>query len=254
MIAGCVFADECDCRTILDDGDSRCVVKALIVIPAYNEEKNLRKVIADIQENCPEIDYVIVNDGSTDGTANLCRGEGYNSIELVSNLGFSGAVQTGFKYAKELGYESVVQLDGDGQHPASAVRNMLDILGKGEANYVIGSRFCSSKRGISLRSSGSRFLEVLIWLRTGKIIHDPTSGLRAVGSDIYTKMARNLNFVAEPDTVVRAILNGAQVKEMQVNMRERVRGVSHFRNPLNILKYMLRMTVSILLFQGRNWQ
>jgi glycosyltransferase involved in cell wall biosynthesis len=228
-------------------------MKAIIVIPAYNEELNLLDVVRDIRINCPGIDYVIVNDGSTDGTTALCEKEKLNYISLVSNLGFSGAVQTGYKYVLERGYGIAVQFDGDGQHPAAMIREMVEMIARGEADYVLGSRYLNKGKGFSFRRIGSHILSVLIWLRTGKLIFDPTSGMRAINRAVISDMARRFNFIAEPDTLTRALLNGRRVKEIQVEMRPRLHGESHFKNPLNGLQYMLRMTVSILLFQGRDW-
>jgi glycosyltransferase involved in cell wall biosynthesis len=228
-------------------------MKVLIIIPAYNEEQNLDWVVKDIRANCPDYDYVIVNDCSTDGTVRLCRDRGYSYLDLYANLGFSGAVQTGYKYAQAHGYDIAVQFDGDGQHPASIVPAMVRLIESGQADYVLGSRFAEAKKPWSLRMLGSRLLSCVIWIRTGAHIGDPTSGLRAINCCYIEKMARNLNFVAEPDTLTRAILNKARVVEVQASMRDRQAGVSHFSSPINSIKYMVRIMLSILFFQGRSW-
>lgn len=228
-------------------------MKAIIIIPAYNEEENLVDVVAAISAHCVGIDYVIVNDGSTDGTAELCREKGFNIVNMISNLGFSGAVQTGYKYALEQSYDFAIQFDGDGQHPAESIKKMIEILAYDEADYVLGSRFLDIKKPLSWRMFGSSLLQIAVWLRTGKNIKDPTSGMRAVNQKVFRNMARSLNFIAEPDTLVRAILSGARIQEVQVTMKERINGESHFKNPLNSFKYMVRILASILVFQGRKW-
>ncbi len=228
-------------------------MRAIIIIPAYNEELNLPGVLRDIQTYCPGIDYIIVNDGSTDGTVTLCEKERYHYINLTVNLGFSGAVQTGYKYAFEHGYDIAVQFDGDGQHPASFIPQMIGMIERGDADYILGSRFMEKKKPISIRMAGSYFISLLVYLRTGKMIKDPTSGMRAINKTVIKDMANKFNFIAEPDTLTRALLNGKKVREVRVEMRPRLHGASHFKNPLNGIEYMLRMTVSILLFQGRDW-
>jgi glycosyltransferase involved in cell wall biosynthesis len=228
-------------------------MKAIIVIPAYNEELNLPGVMKDIQTHCPGMDYVIINDGSTDGTRALCEREHYNHVNLLVNLGFSGAVQTGYKYVLENNFDVAIQFDGDGQHSASVIPEMLRLIARGEADYVVGSRFVKRKRPGSLRMSGARLIWLLVFLRTGKKITDPTSGMRAINRAVVKHMAEKLNFVAEPDTLTRVLLKGWKVREVQVDMKPRLHGVSHFKNPLRGIEYMLRMIVSILFFQGKEW-
>jgi glycosyltransferase involved in cell wall biosynthesis len=229
-------------------------IRTLIIIPAYNEELNLERVIGDIQRHCPEMDYLIVNDCSTDGTAGLCRDHGFHYIDLYANLGFSGAVQTGYLYAHMKGYNIAVQFDGDGQHSAKSLSALVGKIQQGEADYVIGSRFAERKKPFSMRMLGSRLLSTAIWVRTGHRVSDPTSGLRAVNSSVIEKLAQNLNFIAEPDTLTRALLSGIHVEEVQVDMQERLAGESHFANPINSAKYMVRILLSILFLQGRRWQ
>ena len=234
--------------------ESLMSAKVLIIIPAFNEAENIDRVYREISENCSDVDIVIVNDCSTDDTVNVCRAGGYPYLDLYSNLGFSGAVQTGYRYAYENGYEIAVQFDGDGQHPAESILELVGLIEKDTADYVIGSRFVTRKKGFSFRMLGSRLISAAIRLRTGKKIKDPTSGMRAVRRSLIKKMAFNLNFIAEPDTLTRALLSGARVLEVQVEMKDRHSGISHFAHPLNSLKYMIRIIISILSFQGRDWQ
>ena len=228
-------------------------LKVIVIIPAFNEEKNLINVVDDLQKYCPEYDYIIINDGSVDNTKTLCKMNGYNCISLISNLGFSGAVQTGYKYAVRNGYDIAVQFDGDGQHSAEYIHKIVEFISAGKGDYIIGSRFVEKRKPVSFRMLGSVLLTLLIKLRTGKKIKDPTSGMRAVTSTIAKKMADNLNFIAEPDTVVQAILSRKKVLEVQVAMNERAHGESHFINPFNGIKYMVRIIISILFYQKVRW-
>ena len=138
----------------------------LIIIPAYNEEKNIEKVVDNIVNNYPQYDYVIINDGSQDGTRRVCKERGYEYINLSINLGIGGAVQTGYKYARDKGYDIAVQIDGDGQHDIAFLPEILSILKKDEADIVIGSRFINKEgfQSSAVRRFGINFLSGLIWL------------------------------------------------------------------------------------------
>ena len=119
--------------------------KLLIVIPAYNEEGNIVHVVNELVARYPQYDYVVVNDGSRDRTAALCRQHGFRLIDLPVNLGLAGAFQTGLRYAAENGYDCALQFDADGQHKPEFIQPMLDELENG-ADIVIGSRFLTVKK------------------------------------------------------------------------------------------------------------
>ena len=107
--------------------------RLLIVIPAFNEEANIVRVVEGLTRNCPQYDYVVVNDGSRDKTAALCRAHGYRLIDLPVNLGLAGAFQTGLRYAADNGYDCAMQLDADGQHRPEYIAAMLEELEDGAA-------------------------------------------------------------------------------------------------------------------------
>jgi len=220
----------------------------LIVIPAYNEERNIGRVVRELQEEYPQFDYVVVNDGSRDGTAGLCRSLGYRMIDLPVNLGLAGAFQTGLKYAYEHGYAYAIQFDGDGQHQPQYIQSMLDKMEEGY-DIVIGSRFVSEKKPVSMRMLGSSLIQLALKATTGVTIHDPTSGMRMFNRSMIKEFAMGLNYGPEPDTLSYLIKNGARVAEVQVTMEERLAGVSYL-TPVNAAKYMLRMLLSILLIQN----
>lgn len=151
--------------------------KVLLVIPAYNEEKNIQRVVEDLVRGFPQLDYVVVNDGSRDSTAGICRERGYNLLDLPVNLGLAGCFQAGMKYAYRKGYRYAIQFDGDGQHRPEYIEAMRQKMEEGY-DIVIGSRFVSEKKGWSARMIGSRIIGGAIRLTTGTRVTDPTSGMR----------------------------------------------------------------------------
>ena len=221
--------------------------KLLIVIPAYNEEGSIERVVDDLIQNYPQYDYVVVNDGSRDRTAAICRSRGYRLIDLPVNLGLAGAFQTGLRYAAEHGYDCAMQLDADGQHKPEFIAPMLEELEAG-ADIVIGSRFITVLKPRTLRMVGSYLISWAIRLTTGQPICDPTSGMRMFNRRLLEEFAQNLNYGPEPDTISYLIKNGAVVKEVQVEMAERTAGESYL-NFARSVQYMVKMGLSILLIQ-----
>ena len=221
--------------------------RLLIVIPAYNEEENIVRVVDDLTRRFPQYDYVVVNDGSRDKTAALCRAHGYRLIDLPVNLGLAGAFQTGLRYAADNGYDCAMQLDADGQHRPEYIHAMLEELEDG-ADIVIGSRFLTVKKPKTLRMVGSYIISWSIRLTTGRAICDPTSGMRLFNRAMVEEFAQNLNYGPEPDTISYLIKNGAAVKEVQVEMGERIAGHSYL-TMMKSVQYMVKMAISILLIQ-----
>lgn len=220
----------------------------LIVIPAYNEEENIENVVTFIQEKYSQYDYVVVNDGSKDKTADICRQKGYELLNLPVNLGLAGAFQAGLKYAYAKGYTYAIQFDADGQHRPEFIEPMLERIKEGY-DIVIGSRFINEKKGSSLRMVGSKMLTVAIKMTTGVRVADPTSGMRMFSQNMIKEFAQNLNYGPEPDTVSYLLKNGAKVSEVPVHMEERMAGESYL-NLANSAKYMARMLTSILFVQN----
>ena len=221
--------------------------KLLIVIPAHNEEANIVRVVEELTTQYPQYDYVVVNDGSRDKTAAVCRAHGFHLIDLPINLGLAGAFQTGLRYAAENGYDCAMQLDADGQHRPEYIAPMLEELEAG-ADIVIGSRFLTVKKPKTLRMVGSYIISWSIRLTTGRAICDPTSGMRMFNRAMVEEFAQNLNYGPEPDTISYLIKNGAAVKEVQVEMGERIAGHSYL-TMMKSVQYMVKMAISILLIQ-----
>lgn len=222
--------------------------KVLIIIPAYNEEKNIEAVVERIIHKFPQYDYVVVNDGSSDKTAAICRQRHYHLIDLPVNLGLAGAFQTGLKYAYKKNYSYAIQFDADGQHLPEYIAPIYEEIQKG-FDIVIGSRFVTEKKPASLRMLGSNLIALAIRISTGNKVKDPTSGMRMFSRKMIQEFALNMNYGPEPDTVSYLLKNGATVSEVQVSMQERMAGESYL-NPISSIKYMIRMLTSIFIIQN----
>ncbi len=220
----------------------------LLVIPSYNEEKNIETVVGELERDFPQLDYIVVNDGSTDRTAEICRRKGYRLLDLPVNLGLAGCFQAGMKYAFQKGYRYAIQFDGDGQHRPEYIEAMRKKMDEGY-DIVIGSRFVERPKNFSPRMVGSRMIAAAIRLTTGTKLADPTSGMRMFNREMIQEFALRLNYGPEPDTVSFLIKQGARVAEVQVEISERLAGESYLK-PIVAAKYMVRMLLSILVIQN----
>ena len=223
-------------------------MKCLIIIPAYNEALNIEQVVDRLTKEYPQYDYVVVNDGSKDETAAICRKRGYNLVDLKVNTGLAGAFQTGMKYAYALGYDCAIQFDGDGQHNPDYIADMIAKMEQENLDIVIGSRFVTEKKPISARMIGNTLIEGCILLTTGKRVKDPTSGMRLFNRRMIKKLAYSMNYGPEPDTIAYLINCGAKVAECQVVMNERTAGESYL-NFTRTIRYMTTICCSILILQ-----
>lgn len=227
--------------------------KILVIIPAYNEEAAIRRTVDSIRTTCPDVDYVVINDCSRDGTRQVLRDAGMNYIDLPLNLGIGGGVQTGFKYAVEHDYDVALQYDGDGQHRAEYIKTIVQPILDGEADMVVGSRFIPSGnteagfRSSRMRRLGINIIRRLIKLCTGCTIYDTTSGFRAFSKDMIACFAEDYaQDYPEPEAIITALLRGFRVKEVPVLMNERQGGVSSI-NALKSAYYMIKVTLAILI-------
>lgn len=223
-------------------------MKCLIIIPAYNEAANIEKVINNIVQNYPQYDYVIINDGSTDKTEEVCANAGYQVLNLPINMGIGGAVQTGYRYAKKNNYDVAVQIDGDGQHDVAFLEDMLKLLESGEADVVIGSRFVQKEgfQSSQIRRVGIRFLSILARILTGVQIRDITSGYRVVNRRFIEIYAGDYPAdYPEPEAMIIAAVHGGIIKEYPVVMRERENGTSSITFKKSVY-YMIKVTLAML--------
>lgn len=222
--------------------------KVLVIIPAYNESKNIVKTVGNLISVAKNVDYVVINDGSTDNTRDICIENNLNFIDLPVNLGIGGAVQTGYLYAYNNSYDIAIQYDGDGQHNPEYIKNLIDDINNGN-DLTIGSRYISELsefRSTKMRQCGINILSFLIKMVTGKKIYDPTSGFRACNKEIIKLFAFNYPIdYPEPDSVTRIIKDGYKVGEIPVKMNARENGKSSI-NFLNSIYYMIKVSICIL--------
>ena len=223
-------------------------MKTLAIIPAYNERDSILQAVSELTAVAPWVDYVIVNDGSSDGTCEICKKAHCNMIDLPINVGLSAGFQTGMKYALRKGYDCALQFDADGQHQAQYISAMVSEMESTGADIVIGSRFVTEKKHASARMTGSALISTIIRLTTGKKINDPTSGMRLYGKDLIERFSTESDFGPEPDTIAYLMRHGSKVAEVQVSMRDRTAGESYLSFTKSI-KYMLRTCISILFIQ-----
>lgn len=224
-------------------------MKCLIIIPAYNEEGNIEKVIDNLVENYPQYDYVIINDGSTDNTKVICKDNKYQVLNLSINMGIGGAVQTGYRYAWDNGYDAAVQIDGDGQHDVAFLEGMLELIKDGRADVVVGSRFVEREgfQSSQMRRMGIRFLSGLGWLLTGVRIRDITSGYRVVNRRFIQIFADDYPAdYPEPEALVIAAIYRGRIVEYPVVMRERENGESSITLKKSIY-YMFKVTLAMVI-------
>lgn len=218
----------------------------ILIIPSYNEAENIERVVDELISGYPQFDYVVVTDGPTDGTDEICRRRGYNTVFLPENMGLTRCFRNGMKYALDNGYEYAVQFDGDGQHRPEYIGGMKR---KAEEGYdlVQGSRFleAGSAEMSGLRSLGSIMIRAAIKAKTGVKVTDPTCGMRLYSRKLIDAFVNEDELAPEPDTVAKLLKRGIRYAEVPVRVAERENGRSYL-NPLNAVRYMRRILGSIL--------
>jgi len=223
-------------------------VKKLIIIPAFNEEKTIGGVLEEVRKFCPGFDILVINDGSTDGTAEIVRNAaGVRVIHLPVNLGIGGAVQTGFLYAREKGYDAAVQVDADGQHKPAQVPRLLEALERGEADVVIGSRFLEkgSYQGNAGRRLGIRLFSLTNRLLLGQRITDSTSGFRAYSRKAIEVLSREYpDDYPEPEAIYILKKKKMRIQEVPAEIAGRRGGKSSI-SFLESVYYMVKVFLAI---------
>ena len=220
-------------------------MKILAIIPAYNEAENIHAVLEDLR--CFDGDTLVVNDGSTDDTAAVAKSLGAQVVSHPFNLGIGGTIQTGLKFARENGYDLAIQFDGDGQHRADQIARITELVLRGEADLVIGSRTLPGgyKMGIT-RFMGSRVFHWLIRTLAGHTIEDPTSGFRCYGKRTIALFSRYYtDDYPEVESIITAARSGLRVVEVPVLMRGRLSGNSSITRRKSAY-YMLKVTLAMV--------
>ncbi len=225
--------------------------KVLVIVPCFNEAGNIETVVESIKTT--GYDYIVVNDSSTDNSLEILQSKGYRHLALPINLGIGGAMQSGYRYALAHGYEVAVQFDGDGQHRAQALKQVVTPVLEGDCDMVIGSRFIDNAvkdkeeqgfQSTAARRLGIKILSKVMRWTTGKEIKDMTSGLRAVNKDIIALFAQDYPVeYPEPVTNVLVAKHDKRIKEVPVLMSAR----QHGRSSIGGLKSAYYMINTILL-------
>lgn len=229
---------------------TKIIKKLAVVIPAYNEQDSIAMVVNDILSiSYPDFQIIpiVINDCSTDNTADVVKALNCVLLDLPVNLGIGGAVQTGFKYAFENDFDYAIQVDGDGQHPASEISKLLSEAEKGKHNIIIGSRFIEKKgfQSSGMRRFGINFLRNLIKLFSGKTIYDNTSGFRLIDKKVLELVANDYpDEYPEPESIIMFSKKGFTIKEVAVEMKERQGGESSIR-AFDQLYYMIKVSLAI---------
>jgi glycosyltransferase involved in cell wall biosynthesis len=230
--------------------------RMVAVVPAWNEAGAIGGVVDEIRAFDPHIDVVVVDDASTDDTVDVARAHGAKVLALPFNVGIGGAVQTGFRYALEQGYERAVRLDGDGQHDASQLPKLLAPLEAGAADLVIGSRFVDpggTYRPPFARRLGIRVFARLVSLLCRQRVTDTTSGFIALdraGIELFA--AEYPHDYPEVEATLVALRSGLRLAQVQVEMRERTSGVSSITF-LRSLYYIVKVTLALLVASLRRY-
>jgi len=226
----------------------------LIIMPAHNEAANLPEVLAEISRHAPEYQVLVVDDASEDDTPTVAARLGARVVSLSCNLGYGGALQTGFKYAVENGYTSVVLLDADGQHDPRCIPDLVGPVIAGEADVVVGSRFLGEMRYSAAwpKRLGMAIFGAIAGRVTRRKITDATSGYQALGRGAVCFFAKG-NYPADypdADTLLTLHYAGFRVIEVPVCMRGRIAGVS-MHSSWKIVYYIFKMFLSILVIMLR---
>lgn len=223
--------------------------RILAVIPAHNEEECLAATLAELAEARPDVDAVIIDDGSTDRTARIARSKGYPVVSLSVNLGIGGAVQTGVRYALSHGYDVAFQYDADGQHRPDQIAQLVGPVLRGEADMVLGSRFItdSGYRVSIVRGTIMWLLRTLSSMAIRQRITDNTSGFRAYGRRAMQFMITNCSCdYPEIEAIILLVRNGHRYTEVPVSMGERIAGQSMF-TPFRAMYFTIRSLMAVLI-------
>ena len=223
--------------------------RRIAIVPAYNEERNIARVVAELHEFDPELDVVVVSDGSTDRTADTAAAAGALVLRLPFNLGIGGAVQTGFRYAWERGYDLAVRCDGDGQHVPGELPKVVEPVVRGEADIAVGSRFASGAgyRSSASRRVGIRVLATVVSAIARQRVTDTTSGFQALNRRALELFAADYpHDYPEVEGMVMTIKHRLRLVEVPVQMREREHGRSSI-TALRSVYYMAKVLTALFI-------
>jgi glycosyltransferase involved in cell wall biosynthesis len=230
-------------------------LRRIAIVPAYNEERNVGRVLDELRAFDPGLDVVVVSDGSVDGTARVAREHGAHVVQLPFNLGIGGAVQTGFRYAYEHGYDLVVRCDGDGQHVPGELPKVLEPVLADRADIAVGSRFAGGDgyRSSATRRVGIRLLALVVSAIARQRVTDTTSGFQALNRKALVLFAADYpHDYPEVEGLVMTVKHRLRLEEVPVAMREREHGRSSITAARSVY-YMTRVLLALFvgLFRRR---
>lgn len=234
--------------------------KVLFVIPAYNEEANIKKVLDEIKKDASFADILVINDCSKDNTKNVVLENGVKCIDGIFNMRYAWAVQTGIKYAYQNNYDYVIQIDADGQHIAKEAVKLLDCAKKENADIVIGSRYLKDMGYPApfFRKIGTKMFAGLIKMFCHQKIADPLSGFQCLNKKVIKKYSKMGEYPEFPDAnlVIEMIMSGYKIVEVPVKMRLRENGESMHGGIIKPIKYMINMfyTIFFIVIQNIGWK
>jgi len=226
-------------------------MRVLVVVPAYNEASSIPRVVAGVRAHCSG-EILVIDDGSSDGTSAVARRSGVVTLQHPCNLGIGAAVQSGFLYALDHGYDVVLRIDGDGQHDPAYIPHFLELMRAGEADIVIGSRFLARRgyQSTPVRRIGIVLLSLISSL-VGARVTDPTSGYWALNRRAVSLLAASQpDDYPETESIVIAAKSGCSIREIPVEMLARATGRSSI-SAMHSGFYMIKVIVAILIQRGR---
>ena len=232
--------------------------ETIIIIPAYNEERSVSRLIASIKKLYPDIALAVINDGSSDKTASLAAKSGAIVLSHPFNMGYGVSLQTGYKYALLNGYSYLVQIDGDGQHDPRGINVLLESLRGGDCDIVLGSRFLNSEpyETSIWRIIGIKFFKLILRLFAIKNISDPTTGFQAMNKKVLSLFVKDFFPYDYPDADIIILLHKLhfKVKEVPVLMYPNPEGKSMHKGFLGALYYVFKMVLSMLVTKLRKYK
>lgn len=226
---------------------------SIAVVPSYNEQESIGALLEEMKREAPDLQVLVVSDGSHDRTAEFARKAGARVLDLPCNLGVGGAVQAGYKYAFEQGYDYAIRCDGDGQHPPSQIKNLVEGMQRFNVDLVIGSRHLSDKvyKNTLVRSCGIKCLALFISLVCRRRVTDPTSGFQMISRPLLYLFSRSYpHDYPEPEALALMRRQGYDYVEVPTEFRERVAGQSTIRS-WGTLYYVIKVFIALLVDRAR---
>jgi glycosyltransferase involved in cell wall biosynthesis len=227
--------------------------KSIAVVPAYNEQESIGSLLAEMQKEMPGLPVLVVSDGSHDRTSAVAREAGAKVLDLPCNLGVGGAVQAGYKYAFEQGYEYAIRCDGDGQHPPSEIPNLVEGMKRFDVDMVIGSRHLSSEvyKNTLVRSCGIKCLAAFLSMICRRKVTDPTSGLQMLNRPLLYLFSRSYpHDYPEPEALALMRRHGYDYAEVPATFRARMAGESTIRS-WGTLYYVIKVFIALIVDRAR---